>query len=269
MHGADQLLDVIAVMSKFMPLRLFMTTHGLYFHTEVRSKVKKVYLKTITKWSLSRTREVFAISSNDASILESVGVHTTLLHNPIIPLGNFICDGKDILCVGRLFENKRIDALISFMANLVGEYPTLKLHIVGGDQTNLWPRLLPMIGEHSLQENIFYHGYLDMDELTDIAKTCGFTISASRYEGFGLSVIEGMSIGLLPFMHCNAAFQETFNRSGCGLLTNFDDPAQAALDFTAWCEGITREDREKAARFAHTQTWDTVSNTYLEHYLKD
>ena len=126
-----------------------------------------------------------------------------------------------------------------------------------------------LIEKNSLQDNILYHGYLYPEELIDIAMDCGFTVSASRYEGFGLSVIEGMSIGLIPFMHRNAAFQETFNRSGCGLLTDFDDPAQAARDFAAWCGRVPREDREKAARFGHTQTWDTVSKTYEQHYLKD
>jgi hypothetical protein len=73
------------------------------------------------------------------------------------------------------------------------------------------------------------------------------------------------------FIHRNAAaFQETFNRSGCPLLTDFDDPVQAAQSFAAWCERVTREDRGKAARFGHTQTWGTVSKNYLQqHNLKD
>ncbi len=268
-HGADQLLDVIAMMSEFMPMRLHMTTHGLYFHTEVLANVKKAYLRAITKRSLGRTRAIFAVSSNDASILESVGVHATVLRNPIVPLGDFICEGEDLLYVGRLSANKRIGALISFMAHLVGERPTSALHIVGADQENLWPSLVAQIKEKSLQENILYHGYRDMDELASIAMKCGFTVSASRYEGFGLSVIEGMSVGLVPFMHCNAAFQETFDRSGCGLLTDFDDPAQAARDFAAWCGRVTRDDRERAARFGHAQSWDTVLDTYEQHYLRD
>ena len=70
-------------------------------------------------------------------------------------------------------------------------------------------------------------------------------------------------------MHRNAAFRETFERSGCGLLTDFDDPAQAARDFAAWWGRVTREDREEAARFAHAQTWDTALKAYERHYLND
>jgi alpha-1,3-mannosyltransferase len=225
-HCTDQLLDVISMISRRMPLKLFVTTHGLYFHTEALPWVKRLYLRTITKWSLRRTRAIFAVSTNDATTLENVGIHANVLHNPIVPLGDFICEGKDLMYLGRISANKRVDALIRFMAILVRERPELKLHIVGSDQEDLWQGLSPMIVREGLQKNILYHGYLEPNELIGVARTCGFTVSASRYEGFGLSVIEGMTIGLLPFMHRNDAFQETFNRSDCGLLTNFDDPGQ-------------------------------------------
>lgn len=265
-HAADQLLDTIAALSLFMPLRLFMTTHGLFFHTDVLAGVKKAYLRTITKWSLGRARDVFAVSTNDAETLKGVGVSSTTLLNPVVPLGDFVCEGRDLLYVGRLSPNKRVDALIAFMAELVPQQPALKLHIVGSDRENLWPGLAALVARHALQENVVYHGFLEANALNSVAKTCGFTASASRYEGFGISVIEGMSVGLLPVMHDNAAFRETFERSGCGLLTDFDDPARAARDFAAWYVGVTRQDREKAARFGHAQGWDAVVEAYRRNY---
>jgi alpha-1,3-mannosyltransferase len=268
-HAADQLLDVIAVMSLFRPLRLFMTTHGLFFHTQALSRVKRVYFRTITKWSLGRVQTVFAVSSNDASMLRRIGVEPVLLRNPIVPLGSFICEGQDLLHVGRLSANKRVDALIEFMARLVATHPSITLHIVGADNERLWSELSEAVVRHCLEDNIRYHGYLDTASLIEIAKTCGFTVSASRYEGFGLSVVEGMSIGLLPCMHANAAYKETFELSGCGLLTNFDDPSQAARDFVAWLPSVGPEDRRAAARFAHAQGWEAVVDVYEQYYLKD
>lgn len=268
-HAADQLLDVIAALSRFMPLRLFMTTHGMYFHTDDRARIKNAYLRTITKWSLSRTRGIFAVSTNDAQKLASVGVASVTLFNPVVPLGDFICEGRDLLYVGRLSPNKRVDALIVFMAEMVQRQPGLKLHIVGTDYENLAPGLAELVARYELQENVAYHGFLETGALIEVAKTCGFTISASRYEGFGISVIEGMSVGLLPVMHDNAAFRETFERSGCGLLTDFDDPARAAEDFAAWCSSITRQERDRAVRFARAQGWDAVVEVYSRFYGTD
>ena len=268
LHAADQLLDVIAAISVLRPLRLTMTTHGLFFHTEALATVKKIYLRTITKWSLSRMRRVFAVSGNDAATLRKVGVESTLLRNPIVPLGNFISEGTDLLYVGRISENKRIDALVAFMAQLVRQQPAIRLHIVGNDSEGLWPGYAREIAEQGLGDSILYHGFVAPKALIEIAKTCGFSVSASRYEGFGLSVIEGMSVGLLPFMHRNAAFEETQRLSGCGLLTNFDDPAAAAQEFAAWIPRVSRAEREKAAQFAHAQSWDAVVSAYEQEYSR-
>jgi alpha-1,3-mannosyltransferase len=268
-HAADQLLDIVSAISRLTRAKLFMTTHGLFFHTETLALVKKIYLRTITRWSLSRAQAIFAVSRNDATTLQKVGIESILLRNPVVPLGDFICEGEDLLYVGRLSDNKRIGALIEFMAHLVPVNPSISLHIVGQDNERLWPALSGAVARQNLQSNVIYHGYLDAAALADVAKTCGFTVSASRYEGYGLSVVEGMSVGLLPCMHANSAFEETYRLSGCGLLTNFDDPSCAARAFLDWYPQVERNDREKAVRFARAQSWESVVPAYERHYLAD
>jgi alpha-1,3-mannosyltransferase len=265
-HAADQLLDVLALTPARSKPKFFMTTHGLFFHTENWARIKKLYLNTITRWSLSHQRAVFAVSGNDAHTLKSVGVESVLLRNPIVPIGDFICEGQDLLYVGRISANKRIEALVEFMSHLVKDHPSIVLHLVGSDSENLWSKLAGSVKDQGLEHNVRYHGFLDQDALAALAKSCGFTVSASRYEGFGLSVVEGMSVGLLPCMHTNAAFQETHALSGAGLLTDFEDPARAARDFSAWLPTIKRADREMAARFAHEQTWQSVCDVYERYY---
>jgi alpha-1,3-mannosyltransferase len=239
----------------------------MYFHTDSLARIKRAYLRTITKFSLGRTRGVFAVSTNDAQQLASAGIKSVTLLNPVVPLGDFISEGKNLLYVGRLSANKRVDALVAFMAEVVKRQPDLKLHIVGADNENLSSGLAEHVASHGLEKNAIFHGFLETDALIEVAKTCGFIISASSYEGFGISIVEGMSVGLLPVMHDNAAFRETFERSGCGLLADFDDPAQAARDFAAWCGTITRtEQQERAARFARAQGWDAVVDVYYRFY---
>lgn len=265
-HAADQLLDVIAAMSLTRPAKMFMTTHGLFFHTRTLARVKAVYLRTITRWALGRMKAVFAVSGNDAATLRAVGVDTVLLRNPIVPLGDFIGEGRDLIYVGRISANKRVEALVEFMAALRETNPEVRLHLVGGDGEGLWNGLAERVKALGLEDRVIYHGFLETEALRDLARTCGYTVSASRYEGFGLSVIEGMSVGLLPLMHANEAFRETHALSGSGRLTDFDDPAQAARDFSAWAPTVTRDDREAAARFARAQTWDAVCAVYEQHY---
>lgn len=265
-HAADQLLDVIAALSAVRPLKMFMTTHGLFFHTETLARVKRLYLRTITRWSLSRCRAVFAVSGNDAETLGRVGVAATVLRNPVVPLGEVICSGGDILYIGRLSANKRVEALIPFMAALRDIQPLRKLHIVGSDGERLWPLLAVEIKRRGLEEQVRYHGFLERDALVELARQCGFIVSASRFEGFGLSIVEAMSIGLLPCLHDNEAFREIHELSGCGLIADFDDPGQAARAFAAWTHRVDPSEREKAARYAHAQSWDAVAAIYARHY---
>jgi alpha-1,3-mannosyltransferase len=266
-HAADQLLDMISAMTRVQPTtRLFMTTHGLFFHTETLAGVKRVYLRTITKGSLSRCRAVFAVSGNDAETLRRVGVDSVVLRNPIVPLGDVICAGSDLLYVGRLSANKRVDVLIAFMAALRAIQPQTKLHIVGSDSEQRWPALADEVKRRGLEDIVHYHGFLDSKALVALAQACGFVVSASRFEGFGLSVVEGMSLGLLPCLHANEAFREIQQLSGCGILTNFDAPDAAAHEFADWTSRIDPSERTKAAHYAHAQSWDAVAETYAQHY---
>jgi alpha-1,3-mannosyltransferase len=113
-----------------------------------------------------------------------------------------------------------------------------------------------------------YHGFLSREDLAELLLRCGYIVSASQYEGYGLSIVEGMSVGLLPVMHDNAAFREIRELSGCGLICNFDVPAEAAEAFTRWRANRTLVDRKRAAEFAHAQSWDIVESTVESYYDK-
>jgi alpha-1,3-mannosyltransferase len=150
-HAADQLLDLTSIIGLGGRPSLFMTTHGLFFHTDAYAALKKIYLRTVTRWSLNQQAAVFAVSNNDKEVLKTIGIDANLLRNPIVPMGDFICDGPDLMYIGRLSANKRIDGLIAFMAHLVKEAPSIKLHIVGSDTERLWQRYSSL---HALQRSL-------------------------------------------------------------------------------------------------------------------
>jgi alpha-1,3-mannosyltransferase len=111
-----------------------------------------------------------------------------------------------------------------------------------------------------------HYGFVEPDDLSVLAARCGYAVSASRYEGYGLSIVEGMSVGLLPVVQCNAAFLETVSLSGCGMVTDFGNPEQAASEFLAWQAGVTDADRDRAIQFARAQSWDHVVKAVDESY---
>lgn len=267
-HATDQLLDLLCLAKRFRTLLYFTTTHGLFFHTPRYRRIKKVYFRLVTRRSLSASGAVFAVSENDLAVVKRIGIDAVLLRNPIVPLGDFIGDGADLIYIGRIAANKRIDRLIEFAAQLAERDPAIRLHIVGADPDGLWGALAQLVRVSVAGDRILYHGYLARHELQSLVRSCGYIVSASEYEGFGLSIVEGMSVGLLPVLHDNAAFRETHRRSRCGLICDFSQPREAAAAFLRWRETTTTGDRAKAAAFAHAQSWDAVERTVEDCYAK-
>ena len=257
-HATDQLLDLVSTLKTALGLRYVVTTHGLFFHTERFKTAKKFYLRYITRRSLARSEAVFAVSANDSATVESVGIKPILLRNPIVPLGSFIAEGRDLVYIGRIAPNKRVDKLVEFARVLAARDPLTRLHIVGSDPDGLWPEVAASVERGGVRDRILYHGHLSREDLQGILRGSGYVVSASRYEGYGLSMIEGMSVGLLPVMQDNAAFRETFSLSRSGIILDFGDPEGAATEFLAWRESVHPEARTRAAEYARAQTWDAA-----------
>ncbi len=265
-HATDQLGDIIAMMSWSGLPPFVITTHGMYFHTRDLYLLKAFYLRTITRISLRKAHEVFAVSGNDHAILKNVGIKSTLLRNPVIPYGEFVGRGAAMLYVGRISANKQIERIVDFARVLRERGRPTEIFIVGADTEGLWPSIAAHIIRYSLGGLVRRYGFVAPEDLSVLAQRCGFVISASRYEGYGLSVVEGMSVGLLPVVQRNAAFTETVELSGCGLVTDFEDPEHAATDFLNWSAGVTETDRQNAISFARTQSWDHVVDVVEQSY---
>ena len=272
-HGLDQLADVIAFYSLFckkLKKSLALTTHGLFFHTESLKRVKHAYLRTISRFTLSRMNKIFAISGNDAAILGKVGIHTNLLFNPITPFENVRGNGQDFIYIGRISENKRIKTLLEFYNILRSEKNNEigHLHIVGSDAEGLVPDLRLYAKKLDLDDFVTFHGFTEQSKMHEILKTCRYNISASRYEGFGLAMVEGMSAGLLPVMHNNAAFTEIAERADLGFIGDFDQGTETVKKFLAWEETITDNMQDKAIAFALSQSHDAMQ-AKLETFYHD
>jgi alpha-1,3-mannosyltransferase len=268
-HATDQLLDLLWVAKRFRNLVYFVTTHGLFFHTTRLRHIKRLYLHVVTRRSLSRSEAVFAVSENDATIVSNIGIQPILLRNPIVPLGDFIAQGSDLIFIGRIAKNKRIDKLVEFATQLTAQDSRLMLHIVGPDPDELWGTFSKPVRSLLLRaDRIRYHGYLPNEELLQLVRSCGYVVSASEYEGFGLAIVEGMSVGLLPVLHDNAAFRETHRLSQCGLICDFGQPSKAAAAFLHWRETVSGGDRVRAAEFARAQGWDSVQATIEDCYAR-
>ena len=119
------------------------------------------------------------------------------IYNPIDPqvliqAGMYDLDSKKIISVGRLSYPKYFQMAIQVAAQVLPKYPEWQWDIYGaGEQKE---ELEKLIVQKGLQNQMHLQG--QVDDLYDRYKQYAIMVMTSRYEGFPMSLLEGMGNGL-------------------------------------------------------------------------
>lgn len=99
--------------------------------------------------------------------------------------------------VGRLIDRgKGVLLLPKILKETVKINENIQLHIVGSGIDE--QKLKKEIQKNSLDRFCIFHGNKSRQELRNILALCDILLVPSYYEGFGISIIEAMSSGILP-----------------------------------------------------------------------
>ncbi len=266
-HNTDVFFDYIAAIATLTKKPAFATTHGGFFHTQDYAAIKKLYFRLITRNTGKRYRALFAISQNDYNIFKGINENLILKPNAITPLGDFLTDGKDFLYLGRLARHKQVDALIKTFAILKHKHELAgNLHIIGPEWDAKIKDLTLLAKRLGVSEKVIFHGFISPEEMQKILQGCGTFLSASSFEGFGMSMLEAMSLGLIPFVQPNESFRELVAASGVGACVDFTSPEEAAAEISGRLSHIGRHDRQKAQEFALLFSWQKLAEETLQTY---
>ncbi|MBM4069533.1 MAG: glycosyltransferase [Planctomycetes bacterium] len=128
-----------------------------------------------------------------------------------------LMDEHLLLYVGRLAPNKRVPMLVDALAKLRERRPAVHLLIVGdtgdlyrAEADACWQRA----AELGVSTRVHFLGHLGDDELVDLYRTADAFVTASRWEGFCVPVIEAMAVGLPVIAARAAALPETIGAAG-------------------------------------------------------
>ncbi len=146
-------------------------------------------------------------------------------------------DLETFYTVGNLFAYKGQFAVMTAMESLWAEGIKAKLVLVGMDLFRQAERM-SLRAHPAFGALLFMPGYLPDAELAHALSRCGALIAASRYEGFGLPLVEAAALGCPVIARDIEIFQET---SG-GMAYFFADggPEDIANCLRGWFK-LTRE----------------------------
>ena len=250
-HGVDFFCDYLALTRIVHGKPMVLSTHGGFFHTPYAHALKKLFFNTVTRLSLTQYDRVVANSTNDLDLFRRItSKRLTMIENGVNTQKFSRFGAPDykpgIVTIGRFSVNKRLDRLVDMFDRVASEIPDARLHIVGNDFDGLLPELRRHIATLTNGSKVHVHTGLSDEDLRAVLEACSFFASASEYEGFGQTVVEAMSAGLLPMVNRIKSFETILGDEPNGLISDFSDPARAAAEAVAFM-------RRQEARFAETR----------------
>ena len=255
-HNTDVFYDYVALVAAFLRVPAVATTHGGFFHTGDFGLIKKIYFQTITRFSSFWYKAIFAISGNDRDTFKGLNKNIILQPNAVEPLGTDISEGRDFLYIGRIAKSKNVPDIVRVFALMKHEHNVDgKLHLIGPAWDVSMEELQLTAAKLRVAEHIVFHGASERAEMMDIAQKCGYFLSASSFEGFGMSMLEAMSVGIIPFVQGNESFIELVEQGGVGTIVDFQNPEKAAREIAESLPKIDDTMRQKAQNFSHTFSW--------------
>jgi glycosyltransferase involved in cell wall biosynthesis len=176
--------------------------------------------------SIQRAHRVIANSAAMAASSQTIygrSCDAIIPHAYAGPIVDQPSTGRDIITVGRLEARKGTDVLLDAWSRIRTRHPDTRLHLVGMDPTGFGATQLRRFGS----AQVVVHGHVDERSLGEIRALCCLEVVASRFESFGLVVLEAWANGLAVVAANSGALGEIIG--GIGDLVAAEDP-QALAD---------------------------------------
>lgn len=189
-------------LTKKLPVPVIYTVHHTYWqqYNYISSQRWKYIFYLFEKKSYFYADKIICVSDDTKKVLHT---RYCIAESKLITVPNGIDvskykprakihDSKHVLYLGRLDKRKGVDFLVKSMKLINAKDPEIVLDIVG--EGNLRSSLEHFAKRNNL--NIIFHGRLTDETLNRLYKTISMQVVPSIFEGFGLSVLEGMAKGI-------------------------------------------------------------------------
>lgn len=276
-HGYGHFPTFLAPFCKLRKIPAVITTHSDIGGLSLR---KKFFDAVVPKITLRYASRIIALSNHEKASLITRGVPSEAI--TIIPNGVDIDefarknryrvssrDSKVILYVGRIdFQQKGLDILVRALARLVHERNLdIKLRLIGPDWGDL-SRLEEMARKLAVETRVEYLGPLPRRELVRKMHEANVFVLPSRFEPFGISLLEAMASEIPVVASRVGGVPEIVQEGVTGLLfePENDESLSDRVEQVLTNESYGSELARNAFSSLHKYSWRTIAKRTLKVY---
>jgi mannosyltransferase len=143
--------------------------------------------------------------------------------------------------VGRIRPEKGTDIFVRAMLDLLPDFPDFTAVILGLAQPQFLAyqqQLQETIMSKGLSDRIFFKGDIPSDQMPRWYSSMLMIVACPRYEGYGLTLLEGMSSGCAPVASDTGVFRNVIEDSQVGYVVPVGDAAALASSIRTLMENI-------------------------------
>jgi len=171
---------------------------------------------------------------------------------------------KCILFLGSLQPRKNLTLLVKAFA-MIADKTTHSLILAGGHGSS-YQELLVLLADLGIKNRVIFTGYINDKERAALYQHSELFVYPSKYEGFGLVLLEAMSFGLPVITTNNSSLPEALGDAG--ILVSADDTYELS---TAMLKLLSDKDQrklyvEKGSIHCKSFSWDKSAKKLLTLY---
>lgn len=273
-HAIDFFFDFLSLFRFLHHKPLVASTHGGFFHTSFAAKLKKIYFQTITRFNCMGYKTICASSENDAATFSAIssknlvtienGVNVEKWHDA----GSKVAT-RTMIFIGRWSANKRVTTLIKLAVELQKLNPEWQVIIAGLPADDTAHELMHFIKSRDVSDAVRIVTAPSEADIKSLIGQASYIASASAYEGFGISIIEGLSAGLYPIVSPLPPFKKLLVQLGFGAQIDPNNLAASAVNIEAAhakLQADTKTMRERCMRLSQNYAWAGVAQKFMDVY---
>ncbi len=253
--------------------KLLFTIHDLNFLYTKNAKKREKYRRRIEANTKQADALAFISKFTQRDCFNNISSidkkPSTVIYNGSAPLKDpsqkpdWCPDSPFLFSLGVFLSKKNFHTLIPFLKNLPTRY---NLIIAGDCSTSYGTDIKKLIKENNLDQQVFLPGMITEAEKSYLYHNCQALLFPSIAEGFGLPVIEAMSIGKPVFCSDRTSLKE-IGSDFAYFWTSFN-PHKMIEVFTAGMLNFKQhtQRKERQIKYAKTYTWEKNATKYTQFY---